>query len=320
MRIVLLLLLNICFTFSIAKSQVAGCRDKAAANYNSKATINNGSCVYAPVSVTPILKFVLPPMIIENSGMIFWKNMLWHHNDSGGDPAIYGMDTLSNNIQRRVMIKDANNIDWEDITQDNTHIYVGDFGNNTNGARPHFKIYKIAKKDITDSPGNISVKAEIIKFSYEDQPAKPVSVPANTTNWDCEAMIAYKDKLYLFTKQWKGNKTVLYELNKTAGESVAQRKDSLDVGGLITGADIEIQKGRIVLTGYNSSGQRFIYLLYGYKENNFFAGNKRKIILNGPSQLESVSFINEKYIFLGSESFSIVKQRLETLNLDVFFK
>lgn len=318
MRIVLLL--NFFFIFFTAKSQVAGCMDKVAANFNPKATVNNGNCVYAPVSVTPRLKFVFPPMLTENSGMIFWNNMIWLHNDSGGDPAIYGMDTMSNTIQRRILIKDAFNIDWEDIAQDATHIYVGDFGNNSNGARPNFKIYKIAKKDITDSSGNIKVKAEIIKFKYNNQPEKQVSVPANTTNWDCEAMIAYKDKLYLFTKQWKGNKTVLYELSKTAGEHVALFKDSLDVGGLITGADIQLSKGRIVLSGYNSSGQRFIYLLYGYKDNNFFAGNKRKIILNGPSQLESVSFISEKYIFLGSESFSIVKQRLETLDLEDFFK
>jgi hypothetical protein len=320
MRILLLLLLNCCFTFFTAKSQVAGCNDKAALNYNPKASINNGSCIYAPLSVTPTLKFVLPPMLLENSGMIFWKNLLWHHNDSGGDAAIYGMDTLNNTIKRRVTIKNAFNIDWEDIAQDDTHIYVGDFGNNSNGARPNFKIYKIAKKDITDTTGNISLTAGIIKFNYDDQPAKPVSVPANTTNWDCEAMIVYKDKLYLFTKQWKGNKTVLYELSKNTGEQVARRKDSLDVGGLITGADIQLQNSRVVLTGYNSSGQRFIYLLYGYKENNFLGGNKRKIILNGPSQLESVTFINEKYIFLGSESFSIVKQRLETLNLEEFFK
>jgi hypothetical protein len=308
------------FITSIANSQVAGCRDKAAANFNPKATVNDGTCIYAPVSITPRLKVVLPQMLTENSGLIFWDKLLWLHNDSGGDPAIYGLDTLSNTIQRRVLIKDATNIDWEDIAQDETHIYVGDFGNNSNGARPNFKVYKIAKKDISDTTGNISVTAEIIKFKYNDQPANQTFVPANTTNWDCEAMISFKNKLYLFTKQWKGNKTVLYELSKTAGEHLAVSKDSLDVGGLITGADIQISKGRIVLTGYMSSGQRFIYLLYGFKENNFFAGNKRKIILNGPSQLESVTFINEKYIILGSESFSIVKQRLESLDLEPFFK
>ena len=242
------------------------------------------------------------------------------HNDSGGEAAIYGLDTVSNTIKRKVTIKEAVNIDWEDITQDDMHIYIGDFGNNSNGARTNFNIYKIAKKDISDTPGNISVHAEIIKLTYADQPEKKVPVPANTTNWDCEAMISYKEKLYLFTKQWQGKKTVLYQLNKTAGEQLAVRKDSLDVGGLITAADIQISKSRIVLTGYMSSGQRFIYLLYGYKENNFFTGNKRKIILNGPSQLEAVTFLNEKYIFLGSESYSIVKQRLETMDLDAFYK
>jgi hypothetical protein len=316
----ILLFLNCIFFSSFAYSQVAGCRDKAASNYNPKATVSNGTCVYAPVAITPSLKFVLPPMLTENSGMIFWKNMIWLHNDGGGDPAIYSLDTLSNTIQRRVMIKDAVNIDWEDMTQDDTHIYVGDFGNNNNGARPGYKVYKIAKKDISDTPGNIAVKAEIIKFKYEDQPEKPLPVPANITNWDCEAMISYKEKLYLFTKQWQGNKTVLYELSKIPGEQLAARKDSLDVGGLITGADIQISNDRIVLTGYGISGQRFIYLLYGYKGNNFFSGNKRKILLNGPSQLEAVSFIGDDYIFLTSESFSIVKQRLETLNLASFFK
>ncbi len=315
-----LFLLNFILISSITNGQVAGCRDKAAANFNPKATVNNGTCVYAPVTVTPTLKFVLPQMLTENSGMIFWNKLLWMHNDSGGDAAIYGYDTMSNTIQRRVLIKDAINIDWEDIAQDETHIYVGDFGNNSNGSRPNFTVYKIAKKDISDSTVNITVRAEVIKFRYNDQLDKPVPVPANTTNLDCEAMISFKNKLYLFTKQWKGNKTVLYELSKTAGEHLALRKDSLDVGGLITGADIQVSKGRIVLTGYMSSGQRFIYLLYGYTENNFFAGNKRKIILNGPSQLEAVSFINDKYIFLGSESFSIVKQRLETLDLGAFYK
>jgi hypothetical protein len=315
-----IILLHIFFSSLNGKSQDVGCMDKAAVNYNSKATVNNGSCNYAPTTITPSLKFIQPQLLAENSGMIFWNNMLWQHNDSDGDAAIYGMDTLDNTSLRSITFKDASNVDWEDITQDDTHIFVGDFGNNRNGARSNLKVYKIAKSDILQTTGNITVNAEIINFKYEDQPSNLVSVPANTTNFDCEAMISCNNKLYLFTKQWKGNKTVLYELNKTAGKQVARKKGILDVGGLITGADIHLKKGRIILTGYSQSGARFIYLLYGYKENNFFAGNKRKIILNGPSQLESVSFINEKYVFLGSESFSFVKQRLETLDLDVFFK
>jgi len=247
--------------------------------------------------------------------------MLWQHNDSGGEAAIYAMDTLGNAIQRRVILKDAVNIDWEDIAQDETHIYIGDFGNNYNGARTNLTIYKIAKKDIQDTGGfKIIVPAEIIRFRYEDQPVIPKVVPPNTTNFDCEAMICYVDKIYLFTKQWKGNKSVLYELDKTAGEHIAVRKDSLDAGGLITGADINVGKGRIVLTGYSLFSGRFIYLLYDFPNMGFFKGNKRKIILNGPCQTESVSFKDDSNIYLGSELFSSIKQRMEMLYLDAFFK
>ncbi len=301
-------------------AQVEGCTDKAAINYDAKANVNNGSCRYAPTSILPILKCIQPPVLSENSGMIFWDNLVWQFNDGGGLPVLYAMDTLTNSIVRTVKLQDAYNLDWEDIAQDESSIYVGDFGNNLNGARPKFIIYKIAKSDLLGRVGNTVVKPTVIQFTYEDQPLHPVVLPANSTDWDCEALISYNDRLYLFTKQWKGNRTVLYELSKEDGVHVAVRKDSLDVGGLITGADVDLSTHRIVLTGYSFSGERFMYLLYDFKGNDFFRGNKRKISLLGPQQTESVAFINSNYIFIGSESFSILKQRLEAVSLINFFK
>jgi len=301
-------------------AQVEGCTDKAAINYDAKANVNNGSCRYAPTSIVPVLKCIQPTVLSENSGMIFWDNLVWQFNDGGGLPVLYAMDTLTNSIVRTVKLQDAYNLDWEDIAQDESSIYVGDFGNNLNGARPKFIIYKIAKSDLLGHVGNSVVKPAVIQFTYEDQPLHPVVLPANSTDWDCEAMILYKDKLYLFTKQWKGNRTVLYELPKEEGVHVAVRKDSMDVGGLITGADVDLGTQRIVLTGYSFSGERFMYLLYDFKGSDFLRGNKRKISLLGPQQTESVAFINSNYIFIGSESFSILKQRLESVSLIEFFK
>jgi hypothetical protein len=319
MRIALLFLLF--FSTFHSRGQVPGCTDKSAVNFNPRATVNNGSCNYSPVIATPVLKFLQPPILEENSGMIFWNNMLWQHNDSGGEAAIYAMDTMGRRIFNRVILNGASNTDWEDMTQDETHIYIGDFGNNANGARKDLKIYKILKNDIGDTTTfNMIIQPEIISFRYEDQPLMQVAVPPNTTDFDCEAMISYHEKLYLFTKQWKGKGTVVYELDKTAGDQVAIKKDSLNVGGLISGADINITTGRIVLTGYSLVSGRFLYLLYDFPEMNFFRGNKRKISLNGPYQTESVSFKDEWNIYLGSESFSSMKQRLEILNLEDFFK
>jgi hypothetical protein len=180
-------------------------------------------------------------------------------------------------------------------------------------------VYKIAKAMIVDSPRNLTIQPELITFRYEDMPEKPEVVSGNSTDWDCEAMIAYRNKLYLFTKQWKNNKTVVYELGKEAGMQIAKRRDSLDVGGLITGADIHAGSGRLALTGYTKAGLRFLYLFNGFKGDNFFSGQKRKIWLAGPAQTESVTFINEKLLFIGSEAISVLKQKLETLAVDTLF-
>ena len=269
--------------------------------------------------IEPVFKFNQPGILSENSGMIFWDGLLWQHNDGGGDAAIYALDTLSNSITRRVSIKNGFNVDWEDIAQDEQFIYIGDFGNNNNGGRPKFTIYKVSKADIINTTGNISVNAEIIHYTYEDQPAVPVIGASNATNFDCEAMIALDDKIYLFTKQWKGNKTILYELNNSTNTQIAKLKDSLVVDGLITGGDIFKDKKRIVLTGYTKTGMRFLYILHDFMGSDFFKGSKQKIVLFGLAQTESVAFINEGYIFLGSEALMGIKPRLEMLSIKKYF-
>jgi hypothetical protein len=270
-------------------------------------------------NVEPVFKFNQPGILTENSGMIFWDNLLWQHNDGGGDAAIYGLDTISSTIIRRVSIKNGFNIDWEDIAQDENYIYIGDFGNNQNGARPKFTIYKISKSDIQQTSGNVSITAEIINYTYEDQPAVTNIGPSNATNFDCEAMIALDSKIFLFTKQWKGNKTILYELNNSTKTQVAKIKDSLVVDGLITGAAISNGKKRLALTGYTNTGTRFLYLIHDFMGDNFLKGKKQKFILSGLAQTESVTFINEDHILLGSEALWDIKPRLEMLNIKNYF-
>mgnify|MGYP000373305549 CR=1 FL=1 len=65
----------------------------------------------------PKFKSLLPSILSENSGMIFWDNLLWQHNDGGGDAVIYAVDTITNLITRRVSIKNGINIDWEDMDE-----------------------------------------------------------------------------------------------------------------------------------------------------------------------------------------------------------
>ena len=81
-----------------------------------------------------IEKHELPAEVIETSGLLFLNGKLITHNDSGDDSNLYEIDTITGNITRTVSVSNATNIDWEDIAQDDTYIYIGDFGNN-NGTR-----------------------------------------------------------------------------------------------------------------------------------------------------------------------------------------
>ncbi len=87
------------------------------------------------------------------------------HNDSGGEPKLYEVDTLTGNVTREVLIQNATNKDWEDICHDETYIYIGDFGNNNN-YRTDLKIYRITIEDYLNRD---TVEADVIAFNYQDQ-------------------------------------------------------------------------------------------------------------------------------------------------------
>lgn len=304
--------------FTLARAQVSqpGCTDTAAINYNATATVNNGSCLYKRLVVNPKNTSKQPEVLAENSGVIFWNGLLWQHNDGGHEPVLYGLDTLNKEIKCRIKVANASNIDWEDIAQDDTYLYIGDFGNNQDGSRTDLTIYRIAKSSIAYTIEDSSVLAERIDFRYEDQPAPPQPVAGNKTDFDCEALIAWQGRLFLFTKQWSGKQTTLYELPGTPGSHTAVRKATYDAQGLITGADIQPDGRCIALCGYSMLGNRFLVLLYDYPENQFFEGNKRRINLTGIFQTESVAFGPDGQLFLGSESFGISQARLETIRLN----
>ncbi len=98
----------------------------------------------------------------ETSGVIYFRKYIWTFNDSGGKPEIYKIDKETGKVIQTVRIENAENHDWEDITQDKKYIYVGDFGNNL-GNRQNLKIYKIKKKPIALKK-KTKVTAEIIEF------------------------------------------------------------------------------------------------------------------------------------------------------------
>jgi len=318
-KFLLLTSISLLILCSSAFAQVPGCTDPLANNYNPTATVNDGSCTYNAAAVSPSASVNLVNTLAETSGIIKWNNQLWTHNDSD-DINLYALDTLNGSIKLTQPLPGTENIDWEEISQDSGFVYVGDFGNNLNGNRTDLKILKISKSSLLSGSPSI----ESINFSYSNQ-LNFTPTGANNTDFDCEAFIVSSDSIFLFTKQWVSNKTGLYALSKQPGTHVAKYKSTYNVQGLITGAVYKETENLIALSGYSVSLQPFIYLLYDFRNHNFFTGNKRKISLSLPfHQVEGIATTDGLKYYLTNEKFfqqpiSIV-QKLHTVDLTEFLE
>lgn len=310
----LLLVLMIMPFSSIA--QLQGCTDPLANNYNSGALINDGSCVYSIDTINVIESGALPTILDGTSGLLFFHDSLLTHNDHG-NARFYFFNTDNPHDYNLISFDSITINDWEETASDTDYFYLGDFGNNQSGNRTNLKIYKIKKTEIENNP-----TPETIHFSYENQidftPQNP-----NNTDFDCESFIVTNDKIFLFTKQWVSGKTSIYELNKDSSFQTAIYKGTYNVNGLITGATFLKDKNLLVLSGYSKLLLPFVYLFYDFQDNNFFDGNKRKIILNPPlHQVEGITTKDGISYYLTNEKFSYgsneIPSRLHKINLNLF--
>lgn len=282
-----------------SEAQILGCTDPLATNYNSSATQNDGSCSYNTSSVSPTSSFNLTANLTETSGLIKWNDQIWTHNDNS-DINIYSLDTINGNLIQSYLLSGAVNNDWEEISQDSNFVYIGDFGNNSNGNRTDLKILRIVKNSILVNAPVI----DTINFSYSDQ-IDFTPAGANNTDFDCEAFIVTSDSIFLFTKQWVSNKTSLYSLAKTPGTHIAKLKTNYNIQGLATGATTIEVLHLTVLCGYSNILQPFIYLLYDYNSSEYFSGNKRKITISLPfHQVEGIATTNGLKYYISNEFFS----------------
>lgn len=284
--------------------------DPQAVNYNASATINDGSCIYNATNYAMNVKDSLPNTLSEISGMIYWNGKLYVHNDGGNATILFEIDTLNGAITKEIFLEGTSNIDWEDITQDQTHIYLGDVGNNA-GDRTNLKIYKFPKAAIGPSfKDTISQNdLEIIQFTYPDQINFAYNL--NNTAFDCEAIAYRNNKIHLFTKNWTLGACVHYAIPNIAGTYIAERIDSINsTGTLITAADFA-SNNQLMLLGYKNSGtaECALWFVYDFDQTDsiFFKGNKRKINIGDAivlGQLEGVCFVDSSGGFASNEHFN----------------
>ena len=235
--------------------------------------------------------------IRETSGLALIDGAHWTINDSGNDPSLYQFDISTGKITSEVKISDAENQDWESLTQDNEHIYIGDFGNNT-GGRDNLRIYKVDLNKLMSPAigGN-----EAITFHYPDQKK---FYSGYDHNFDCEAMVSKGDSLYLFSKNWQDRKCKLYGLSKDPVDQTASLISEFDAGGTITGASLHQSKKELYLLGYNGIGvySSFIWVIKNWEGSDLFAGTKKKYQLTIDRQTEGISVTPDGSLLISAEA------------------
>lgn len=262
---------------------------------------------YSPL-FSPQFKSLLPDEVHETSGLFFYNGRLWTHNDSGGKPILYALDTTTFEVVQRVTLANAKNKDWEDVCIDEERVYVGDFGNNK-GKRKNLRIYTFPLSDLP-AEGDATITVDSIRFSFGDQTV--FEHKKNENDFDCESLFSAGDYLYMFSKGWATGTTRLYRLSKGPGPQVAEVVNGFDSRGLITGADYDPETGILVLVGYvRDIWLPFLYLIYDFDDMGTNLPNRRFELHNYiGTQTEGICFFDKGQCYLSAETSQAFSSRV----------
>jgi choice-of-anchor A domain-containing protein len=263
--------------------------------YITQITVSDGTCTDVQTLRVEIGRISQPdqptnPPDIDDpvlgttlSGIEYTRGRLWLVAKNS-IPAVYAVDTLTGTTTQTITIGGATNVSWTDIATDEWFLYIADVGNATNGARTDLKIYKIDLDDIPASGDATipSANVQVINFTYDQQIQPPTAVAANSTRFDCEAILVRNSVIHLFTKDWTsagtGYRSEQYVLPTDAGTYQAKRyAEYTNMGGFVTGAD-NAGPRQVLLTGYDNQTEdmNYIWTFYNFTGDAVFGGTYEK--------------------------------------------
>ncbi len=224
-----------------------------------------------------------------------YTDVYWAVNDSGNPAVIVPLSPEGKVVSasgKGIAVTGAKNTDWEALAVDRSgKLYICDVGNNYS-RRKELQIYTIREPALGSSA---SEKAEVIRVRYPEQ---HLSSPDKLI-YDCEAVFVFKKKIYLLTKRLHDSATTLYRLDKQEKNTVNNLTliKTYPIGGYVTAADISPDQKMLAVLTYRS-----LWIFYDFQDDDFFAGRKKQIPLEGAGQIESVVFTNNEQLMLVNEA------------------
>lgn len=221
-------------------------------------------------------------LLSESSGLASHGEFLWTLNDSGSEPLLHKLDR-SGRLLQSTTLAGAENIDWESMAQDETHLFIADTGNNLN-SRNRFTIYRVPWESLESG----SPTFETIIFRYGDYESGNFLLH----NFDAEALAVRGDELWLFSKNRGDGRSRLYRFPKRPGDYAPMPSQYLETDSLITAADIHPGTGELLLVGYRLSENDYLWRIPTSDQGVDW--NNRQLIVFGPrDQWEAVLWDTE---------------------------
>ncbi len=130
---------------------------------------------------------------------------LWAHNDSGGQPSIYLIDTLGQ-LKLTVCLIGAKNVDWEDITSDGEHLYIAEIGDNR-AERKALKILML-EEPILENVDSISISNWLeMNISYANGPRDAETLIYDYRTKELVIVSKREEACYVYAFPFEANQT-----------------------------------------------------------------------------------------------------------------
>lgn len=184
------------------------------------------------------------PILEEMSGLAFSKQypgLFYTHTDSGGEVAVFIMDSKGNEIGK-ITLLGVENRDWEDIAvgpgpNGKSYVYVAEIGDNL-GVHQNVRILRFPEQERIS--GEISLSPESLTFTYPNGAM------------DAESIFVDPDMGDLFVVSKRDSKNTLFRLRSNdfgKKDVIAEELIKLPFTSA-TAADISQDGSRILIKNY----------------------------------------------------------------------
>lgn len=260
---------------------------------------------------SPTVDVVLPAALEETSGVATssYPGIFWTHNDSGGDPAVFAVDSTGT-IRARVRVEEAYNRDWEDIARGACEpgspddcLFIGETGDN-DARYPHVAVYRVPEPD--PASDTVTAPAEIFRFRYPEGPR------------DAEGLFITEAGIHVVSKGRSGA-IELFRLPPpypTATTSTLERVQELappptSMTAQATAAAADPDGERVVIRTYAG-----LFFFEADGDTLKPVGRPADAVATGQLQGEGVDFVGDSRLVLTSESQGGQPPRLALVTCD----